>query len=165
MPLTTTWRGAMRLGQPPRKKSSSSHPIFHFEASGSSGSHQGSLIQVRIVLLSTKLCLERNLSCEIINNINYLITIKAMSLTLDVQDSIRYHCEVRKEGKEEKLAECAKAQSLVLHKPVDFGRRQRLKFYVLYEVYLCYDDMYVMHMNYVMFYKVLRLLTLVNSEC
>ncbi|KAD3066774.1 hypothetical protein E3N88_34654 [Mikania micrantha] len=39
----------------------------------------------------------RNLSSGIINNINYLMTIKAMSLTLNVQkDSIRYHCEVRK---------------------------------------------------------------------
>ncbi|KAD5507399.1 hypothetical protein E3N88_15102 [Mikania micrantha] len=39
----------------------------------------------------------RNLSSETINNINYLMTIKAMSLTLNVQkDSIRYHCEVRK---------------------------------------------------------------------
>ncbi|KAD4178152.1 hypothetical protein E3N88_26743 [Mikania micrantha] len=41
--------------------------------------------------------LSRNLSSEVINNINYLMTIKAMSLTLNVQkDSIRYHCEVRK---------------------------------------------------------------------
>ncbi|KAD4585937.1 hypothetical protein E3N88_23538 [Mikania micrantha] len=61
-----------------------------------------------------------NLSSEIINNIDYLMTIKAMSLTLDVQkDSIRYHCEVRKEGKEEKLAECAKAQEMIFerHRP------------------------------------------------
>ncbi|KAD2803992.1 hypothetical protein E3N88_37369 [Mikania micrantha] len=44
----------------------------------------------------------------IINNINYLMTIKAMSLTLDVQkDSIRYHFEVIKQGKEEELAKCA----------------------------------------------------------
>ncbi|KAD4179886.1 hypothetical protein E3N88_28477 [Mikania micrantha] len=64
--------------------------------------------------------LSRNMSSEIINNINYLMTIKAMSLTLDVQkDSVRYHCEVRKEGKEEKLAECAKAQKMIFerHRP------------------------------------------------
>ncbi|KAD6795824.1 hypothetical protein E3N88_06720 [Mikania micrantha] len=35
-----------------------------------------------------------------------------MSLTLNVQkDSIRYHCEVRKQGKEEELANCVLAQN------------------------------------------------------
>ncbi|KAD4585938.1 hypothetical protein E3N88_23539 [Mikania micrantha] len=70
--------------------------------------------------LHAELRLNRNMSSEIINNINYLMTIKAMSLTLDVQkDSIRYYCEVRKEGKEEKLAECAKAQEMIFqrHRP------------------------------------------------
>ncbi|KAD5803701.1 hypothetical protein E3N88_15061 [Mikania micrantha] len=105
--------------------------------------------------------LDWNLSSGIINNINYLMTIKAMSLTLNVQkDSIRYHCEVRKpvdyvSPVEEVLymyepvnfglaveVSCIytslstsgrQLRCLVLHKPVDFGSTVEAKFSVQYD--------------------------------
>ncbi|KAD2806118.1 hypothetical protein E3N88_39495 [Mikania micrantha] len=76
--------------QPPQTKNSHFNPSnLYVEASRSRGSHQGTFLQVRIIFLPAELRLNRNLSSEIINNINYLMTIKAMSLTLNVQkDSI-----------------------------------------------------------------------------
>ncbi|KAD4584981.1 hypothetical protein E3N88_22582 [Mikania micrantha] len=67
------------------------------EAIRSHGWHQGSYLQVLIVVLPSELRLIRNCFSIIINNINYLMTIKAMSLTLNVQkDSIRKECFQKK---------------------------------------------------------------------
>ncbi|KAD5960486.1 hypothetical protein E3N88_11958 [Mikania micrantha] len=60
----------------------------------------GTFLQVWIIFLPAELRLNRNLSSEIINNINYLMTIKAMSLTLNVQkDSISVVSKFERRGR------------------------------------------------------------------
>ncbi|KAD5802833.1 hypothetical protein E3N88_14193 [Mikania micrantha] len=52
------------------------------------GSHQGTCLQVLIVVLPVETHQSRNCFSIIINNIDYLMTSKAMSLTLNVQKDL-----------------------------------------------------------------------------